>query len=894
MHNPGLSFATPIALARLCIIALLSFGTLDSRAQNSPVVQSLIAPVTLPIEVHGAAGHIETVTVTVNDASSINRLWIQAHNLSYDNKGSVKINDGAWVDLRDNNVTMAEPEASLEGIGGAYSTIRFSLSLASGLVKAGTNTIQFRFNGTDGVSSGWRVLKFNFLRSSGAEVLSAVDFVEDDPSKWTPILTGSADLAAGADLWKNAALVEPLAGSIKARCADCHASDGRDLKYFNYSNKSIVARAEHHGLTQKQGEQIASWIRSLPFPAPGRPWNPPYQPGPGTDSRPVEEWSAGAGLEWVLDEERDAIPYLFPNGITNARTSSKTTLNLREIPLSIQMPDWNRWLPIVHPKDHWSTFTSSEAWQEYESGLDDALAGGLEGAISSGKLIGFFESWDNAVSDFRRNEPWPSGATSQKQVRAHLSLHLWQIVKVWEIMHKHDLEDRAPDMYDAGEKYTWFSRARNIFNVAPHISREAQDPNVFTYGSEKLDKVFSHIWYHTQMVINAGNRDPLEHSPVDWKYQFGHISDFSNYTGLTSGTRMAATYIKMLQMTDNEDGIGGQGWYMRHVHPYWYVDGMAAETGVNTAWSTFTTEELRQVSEKLLRSFTAKNLEYPLSAWGRGEDNDQLEPANYKPEGWNGNGSMLKDRFNYADNFYRIVPFMYDMGVAPSLIDSLAQWGKDAWPLGDWDSLYEYDPDDDHQGTPLVSLTLDTNNPTAREPGGAGNKAKLFVKRAGDLTSRLSINATITGTAINGTDYKTIATPIILESGVSQISLTIDPIDDAVNEGGETVVFTLGAGSGYELDAVANKYTLTIADDDATVAFSKGDATGDGSISALDAALVLQHVASISTLNGAGLTAADVSGDASVTAYDASLILQYVTGLLPCFPADAGCSVSKK
>jgi hypothetical protein len=882
------------ALLRTAFLLVLGSTSLVGRsaAQNG-VVQTLIAPVVMPIEVHGADGHIETVTVTVDDASNINRLWIQAHNLSYDNKGSVKVNDNAWIDLRNDNVALAEPEVHLGGIGGAHSSIRFTVSLPAGVVKAGTNTIQFRFNETDGVSSGWRVLKFNFLRSSGAEALGASAFVEDEPATWQPILPGSADLAAGADLWKNAALIEPINGLISARCADCHAADGRDLKYFNYSNKTIVARAQFHGLTQKQGEQIASWIRSLPYPAHGRPWNPPYQPGPGTDNKPVEQWAAGAGLDAVLDDDREAIPFLFPNGITNARASSKTELNLREVPLSVQLPDWNHWLPIVHPKDHWNTFTSSEAWDQYQNGLDDVLAGGFDNAIEQGKFIGFFDGWDNAVSEFRRDEPWPVGSTPEVQVRAHLSLHLWQMVKVWEIMQQYGLEDEAPEMYPAGEKYTWFSRSRSIFNAAPHISREAGVPDVWTYGSEKLDKIFSHFWYHAQLVINAGNRDPLEHSPMDWKYQFGHIGDFSSHSGVTSGTRLVATYIKLLQMTDNEDGLGSAGWYIRHVHPYWFVEGLAAETGVNIAWSTFTTEEIRQISEKMLRSFVVKNLEFPIGAWPRGDGLDELEPASYQPEVWSGNGSMLKDRFNYADNFYRIVPFMYEMGVAPSLIDSLAQWGKDLWPLGDWDSLYEYDPNDDHQGTPILSLTIDLNNPTAREPGGAGNKAKVFVKRAGDLGSRLDVVLTITGTAINGVDYKQIVTPIVLEPGVAQITVVVDPIDDATNESDETVVLTLSDAAAYDLDAVASRVTLSIEDDDDAVAFAKGDVTGDGSVSALDAALILQHVASIQPLVGAAFAAADASGDANVSAYDASLILQYVTGLISCFPADGACSISK-
>ena len=103
-------------------------------------------------------------------------------------------------------------------------------------------------------------------------------------------------------------------GAIKAHCSDCHSEDGRDLKYFNYSNNSIVVRSVFHGLTTAQGNQIASYIRSLNVPNPGRPWNPPYQPGPGLDSKPVTDWAAGAGLSAVLDSDAEIQPYIVPGG----------------------------------------------------------------------------------------------------------------------------------------------------------------------------------------------------------------------------------------------------------------------------------------------------------------------------------------------------------------------------------------------------------------------------------------------------------------------------------------------------------------------------------------------------------------------------------------------------
>ena len=69
-----------------------------------------------------------------------------------------------------------------------------------------------------------------------------------------------------------------------------------------------------------------------------------------------------------------------------------------------------------------------------------------------------------------------------------------------------------------------------------------------------------------------------------------------------------------------------------------------------------------------------------------------------------------------------------------------------------------------------------------------------------------------------------------------------------------------------------------------------GDVSLNGTISALDASMVLSHTIGQIPLEGRGLSVADVSGDGGVSAYDASLILQYVVGILDCFPAQAGCA----
>ena len=286
---------------------------------------------------------------------------MRINNFSFEGKVAVSFNNsGNWTSLTESNTDIPAPESSFGGIGGGYSTIRVYFNIASEPLSVGTNTIHFRYNGAnDSITLGYRVIAFNILDAANNPLIQTLDFVEDDPATWTAPFTDQASIDEGKDLWYNATLRSPLVGNevMKATCGDCHAQDGRDLKYFNYSNKSIVERTVFHNLTKEDGEKIASYIRTLNVPAPenARPWNPPYQPGPGMDSKPVEEWAAGAGLAYVLDDDEEMMSYIFPEGTGEDALDQvfdiKGTLNIREMPIALQFPDWKHWLPQVHPKD---------------------------------------------------------------------------------------------------------------------------------------------------------------------------------------------------------------------------------------------------------------------------------------------------------------------------------------------------------------------------------------------------------------------------------------------------------------------------------------------------------------------------------------------------------------
>jgi hypothetical protein len=70
-----------------------------------------------------------------------------------------------------------------------------------------------------------------------------------------------------------------------------------DLKYYNYSNRSIIARSQIHGLTAD--EEAESPPTSGPCRGhrwcPGRVLEPAVPARAGLDSRPVYEWARGRG-----------------------------------------------------------------------------------------------------------------------------------------------------------------------------------------------------------------------------------------------------------------------------------------------------------------------------------------------------------------------------------------------------------------------------------------------------------------------------------------------------------------------------------------------------------------------------------------------------------------------
>ena len=111
----------------------------------------------------------------------------------------------------------------------------------------------------------------------------------------------------------------------------------------------------------------------------------------------------------------------------------------------------------------------------------------------------------------------------------------------------------------------------------------------------------------------------------------------------------------------------------------------------------------------------------------------------------------------------------------------------------------------------VPSATLSVS-PAAVAEDGAPNLVYTVTLNQASL-SATSVNFSIGGTAANGTDYATIASPLVIAAGNTTGTITVNPTADTNIEADETVTLALAAGAGYTV-GVPNSATGTVLNDD--------------------------------------------------------------------------------
>lgn len=832
-------------LAPIPLLMLALLGTAALRFDGALVAEELrMNTVTMPIEIMGQDGHIEQVSIDVSNPSGVDSMYIVGHALGYhnspalwegtierDEKASYRVNGGAWLPISNDNANVRFPERTYMGIGGAFHTLRLTVPVSN--IVGGANTIEFRFNGTEGVSSGYRILELDLLGPGGVSRIGNTTFLEEDPETWeAPVGYGSpSDVTAGEQWWtqRNSLKASPLPGSsiIVASCSDCHAYSGFDLKYFNYSNTSIVERSQFHGLTEEQGNQIAAYIRQVeldrtdgretsPY---ARPWNPPYQPGPSLTDRGEDDFTAGAGYEAVLDSDDEMPSYLFPDvggNVPNTNPSREdmrgamhlgsfygadedawgNRLNYQNIPIAIQYPDWNNWLPDIHPFDSfgYNDFTATDLWQYHNDMYDrldtpsevgdeiDEFREWFVGESVRNGIEEIFQRVNYEFDDFPGQNSYdisystnPSGYHLGKQ-----GLMAWEAVKTWEVLSRNKLQDLGDDMFGGlvtpepwvgvgdplraiGSRatddppYFWPGSQAIVFDLSPHKHGDGSFPDEGSYGppgTALLQFYFSTAWYDVQLLISreqTGVQDQGGGSPIDWSYQDALLGDLERSSDVSNFWRRLRSRVYAVQTHNNywmmrRTGNGGMGSFAGqdpHVNNFFEIFGLAANpsgtiwTGNNTADETLA----RAATEEFLNELFEFRASVPVLEWARGGDGYQ--PNTYSPTAYGGNPPLF-NYFAWADNVYRLLPILQAWGTRESLVSDIAHWGESMWPNGNWEQWYSSADD-----PPETTLTSPSNGQVFVAPASISLKANVSPGDAPVVRVEFYADGTLVGTDQN-------------------------------------------------------------------------------------------------------------------------------------------------
>jgi hypothetical protein len=106
-----------------------------------------------------------------------------------------------------------------------------------------------------------------------------------------------------------------------------------------------------------------------------------------------------------------------------------------------------------------------------------------------------------------------------------------------------------------------------------------------------------------------------------------------------------------------------------------------------------------------------------------------------------------------------------------------------------------------------VTATIQQASETGPTPG------RFRISRTESTASSLTVHFNLTGTALNGTDYLQITSPVVIPAGSEFVDVTVTPIDDTLAEPAETVVLAIAENANYVVGTPASA-TVVIADND--------------------------------------------------------------------------------
>ena len=148
----------------------------------------------------------------------------------------------------------------------------------------------------------------------------------------------------------------------------------------------------------------------------------------------------------------------------------------------------------------------------------------------------------------------------------------------------------------------------------------------------------------------------------------------------------------------------------------------------------------------------------------------------------------------------------------------------------------------DDEGPTIYVDASDSDYPPAIAENSSGGP--FYLSRTGSTTAALTVNYTLSGTALSGTDYTALSGSAVIPAGANGVDVQITPLNDAVAEGSEIVTLTLALGA-YSQTLGATYY---ITDDEVptvSVAFPSQSAAAQESAGTVNIPVELSAAAAV-------------------------------------------------
>jgi hypothetical protein len=387
----------------------------------------------------------------------------------------------------------------------------------------------------------------------------------------------------------------------------------------------------------------------------------------------VANWSAGAGLSTVLNSDAEMQPYILPGG-SDAGWGSTAILNTRELPIPLQLPDWNAWLPQIHPSDGFGAAFTGSAASTFYSVLRSALQPNSTTAYYN--ALSDFDSWFVGVQGFGQQNDLNVTWTPAQSTKVY-SFAQWVMVKQWELNQEFGLEGMPQVPFGStAELRGWLGN--QSFNTSPNMLHIPAGAG-FANGTNVAREYFAYIWYHLQAVLNDGQGRQSGTSPIDYGYVEGVNKDLSMTAGNAPGASLQLMWLVKSLQELTQAGIGPQAPLSTGFSPTANCPYVLTNLGFSSVWSATSPSLETSLITDYVQQWFAQVQRYTKAQYYQGTDGGGRPWAS---------ASQIPSADDSVQQFdgelWYMLPRLRYIGVNPTLVNQISAWAANLWPAGNW------------------------------------------------------------------------------------------------------------------------------------------------------------------------------------------------------------------